>query len=295
MGTYDARASWIGNAGRLLQNLEIFYAYHDFLDIAFPDSTSRTVSIPPTELTASQPPTITTDLKPFLRLTVELDTIEGHIAHLHRRETPAPATIWMAAQRDLLSIQQRLEDHLAVAPILSAMFGSGKLSSLPTRSSPTRSLAGLKIDTTSFNHLLLLSACYSLIISFHRVHPKSTTATSALDNSVNSPTTSRVVGDLITAESAAARIIRISSWVMRMRPPSPQNIWSRILFTAGIETTDLVYQEWVIRRYVEAEAWGSNFGKTRQLLERVLECQGRKGGRVDYLDVMKETTGCFII
>ena len=98
-----------------------------------------------------------------------------------------------------------------------------------------------------------------------------------------------------TAEVAATRIIRIASWISRLRPPSPQNVWPRILFMAGIETTDPVYQDWVVRALADAEAWGANFGKTRVLLERVLKVQSEEGKRVDYLQVMKRSTGLFRI
>ncbi|KAJ9157764.1 C6 zinc finger domain containing protein [Pleurostoma richardsiae] len=255
LGTYDARASWVGGTGRLLQNLELFCADYDFLDIAFPDAPS-----------GSGPGSV--DLKPFLRLTFELDTVEGRIVHFHRRDFAPPAAIWAAAQSDLLFIQERLEGNANVAPILASMFDS------------PRSLTG-KITTASFNYLLLLAACYSLIISFHRMLP----ASAALG----------MPARLITAEAAAARIVRISSWVGRLRPPSPQNIWPRILFIAGIETTDLVYQEWVVKQFAEAELWGANFSKTRVLLEQVIKRQSREGVRLDYLDVMRQSTGLFII
>lgn len=255
LGTYDARASWIGGTGRLLQNLELFCADYDFLDIAFPDA--------PTGLGPGS-----VDLKPFLRLTLELDTVEGRIVHFHRRDFAPPAAIWAAAQSDLLFIQERLEGNTNVVPILASMFDS------------PRSLT-CKITTASFNYLLLLAACYSLIISFHRMLP----ASAALS----------MPAKLITAEAAAARIVRISSWVGRLRPPSPQNIWPRMLFMAGIETTDLVYQDWVVKQFAEAEPWGANFSKTRVLLEQVIKRQSREGVRLDYLDVMRESTGLFII
>jgi hypothetical protein len=254
LGTYDARASWVGTAGRLLQNLELYCADYDFLEAAFPDTPSGSRS---------------TELLPFLRLTLELDTAEARIVQLNRRPVTPPAAIWAAAQSNLMSIQERLESNAAVAPILSSMLGSSR--SITT-----------KITTACFNYLLLLAACYSLIISFHRMLPAPAAALGLPDK-------------LISAEAASARIVRISSWVCKLRPPSPQNIWPSIMFRVGIETTDLVHQEWAIKQFADAELWGANFGKTRVLLEQVIKRQSHEGTRVDFLDVMKQTTGLFII
>ncbi|OIW26898.1 hypothetical protein CONLIGDRAFT_647030 [Coniochaeta ligniaria NRRL 30616] len=255
LGTYDARASWVGRAGRLLQNLELYCADHDFLEAAFPDTPSGSRS---------------TELLPFLRLTLELDTVEARIVQLNRRPVTPPAAIWAAAQSNLMSIQERLESNATVAPILSWMLGSSR-SSITT-----------KITTACFNYLLLLAACYSLIISFHRMLPAPAAALGLPDK-------------LLSAEAASARIVRISSWVCKLRPPSPQNIWPSILFRVGIETTDLVHQEWAIKQFADAELWGANFGKTRVLLEQVIKRQSHEGARVDFLDVMRQTTGLFII
>lgn len=254
LAAYDARASWIGGTGRLLQNLELFSSEHDFLSAAFPDVKPTTSGLQET--------------KPCLRLNLELDTAEGRIVHLHRRQVTAPVAIWAAVQSELLSIQERLEDDVTMASIVS------------TLQNPTRSLSG-KISMKRFNCLLLLATFYSVVICFHRMLP------AVVANSLPKK--------LISAESAATRTIRIASTVCRFRPPSPQNIWPRILFLAGIETTDIVHQDWVIRTLADSEVWGANFGKTRILLEQVIKVQSREGVRVDYLDVMKQTTGLFII
>lgn len=254
LGTYDARASWVGRAGGLLQSVELYYADYDFLEAAFLDTPLGYPSM---------------ELLPFLRLTLELDIIEAQILQLSRRPVTPSAAIWAAAQSNLMSIQERLESNATVAPILSWMLGSSR--SITT-----------KITTACFNYLLLLAACYSSVISFHRVLP--------------APAVARgLPGKLLSAEAASARIVRISSWVCKLRAPSPQNIWPSILFRVGIETTDLVHQEWVIKQFADAELWGANFGKTRLLLEHVIKRQSHEGTRVDFLDVMRQTTGLFII
>ena len=253
LGTYDARAAWIGGAGRLLQNLELFCSDYDFIGAAFPDV---------------QPGADPSDLKSCLRLTFDIDSLDNRIAQLNNRTVSAPIAVLLTVQSDLLSLQERLERAPAFAPVLTSIFR------------PTRGLSG-KVTTRMFNDLLLLSACYSLIISFHRMLPAAVEA--------NMP------GKLMSAEAAAARILRIASWVYRLRPPSPQNIWPRILFLAGSETTDLVYQDWVTKTLTEAERWGGNFSKTRLLLEHVIQKQSQGGVRVDYLDAMRQSTGLFII
>lgn len=254
LAAYDARASWIGGTGRLLQNLELFSSEHDFLSAAFPDPRSNAPGLQET--------------KPCLRLNLELDTVEGRVVQLHRREVTAPVAIWAAVQSELLSIQERLEDDVTMASIVSSL------------SNPTRSVSG-RITMKRFNCLLLLATFYSVVICFHRMLPTS------VANSMPKK--------LISAESAATRTVHIAATVCRFRPPSPQNIWPRILFLAGIETTDIVHQDWVIRTLADAEVWGANFGKTRLLLEHVIKVQSKEGVRVDYLDVMKQTTGLFII
>lgn len=254
LGTYDARASWVGRAGRLLQSLELYCAEYDFLEAAFLDTPSGSRSV---------------ELLPFLRLSLELDTVEGKIVQLNRRPVTPPAALWAAAQSNLMSIQERLESNATVAPILSWILGS-------SRSSATR------ITTGCFNYLLLLAACYSLVISFHRMVPAPASALGLPEK-------------LLSAEAASARIVRISSWICKLRSPSPQNIWPSIMFRVGIETTDLVHQEWAIKQFADAEPWGANFSKTRLLLEQVIKRQSQEGRRVDFLDVMRQTTGLFII
>ena len=252
LGSYDARAAWVGDAGHLLQNLELFRFDHDFLDDAFPDDETSTAG--------------TTSLKRSLRLTVQLDIIEGRVANLYHRKTTAPVATWSALQDDLISIQEQLEDDDVVAPILSVI------------AEPRRSLTG-EIGTRGFNSLLLLASFYSDVISFYRTLPED----------MNMPK------KLMTADMAAVRIIRIASCICRLRRPSPQNIWPRILFLAGIETTDIVYQDWVLKTLAEGELWGVNVGKTRILADNVIREQSKQGTRVDYLELMKHTTTLFIV
>lgn len=253
LGSYDARAAWIGGSGRLLQNLELFCTDYDFIRAAFPDA---------------QLATETSNLESCLRLSLEIDSLDNRIAQLNSRTVAPPAVILLAVHADLLSLQQRLESGLAVG------------AALPTILRPTRRLCG-KVTIGLFNDLLLLASCYCLFINFHRVLPASAT--------------SRLSEKLLSADIAAMRIIRIASWTCRLRPPSPQNIWPRILFLAGAETTDLVYQEWVVKTLTDAERWGINFKKTRVLLEHVIKRQGQEGTRVDHVDAMKQSTGLFII
>ncbi|KAI1102339.1 hypothetical protein F4804DRAFT_267105 [Jackrogersella minutella] len=251
LGAYDSRASCVGGAGRLLQNLESFCAEYDFIDAAFPNL-----------------PTNTEDLKPCLRLSLELDYMESRIVQLNRRTAAAPVTTWSTVQSGLVIISERFHADPSVAPIIASI------------TNPTRSLTS-RISTRRFNCFLLLATFYSVVISFHRMIPTSV-AMGMPDR-------------LVSAELAATYIIRLASWVCRFRPPSPQNIWPRLLFIAGIETTDLAHQDWTVKTLTEAEIWGANFRRTRILLERVIKVQSTEGARVDYLDVMKQDTGLFVI
>ncbi|KAI1764437.1 hypothetical protein GGR53DRAFT_323431 [Hypoxylon sp. FL1150] len=251
LGAYDARASCIGGAGRLLRSLELFCSEYDFIDAAFP-------SAPPNN----------EDLKPCLRLSLELDLLESRIVQLYRRSGPAPVAIWSTVQAGLEAILSRLESDPAVRPIIEFL-------TKPTLSLPNR------ITTRRFNCLLLLASFYSVVITFHRMLP--------------APTAMNMPSKLTPAQDAATYIIRLASWVGRFRPPSPQNIWPRLLFLAGIETTDIVAQDWAVKTLSEAEVWGANFRKTRLLLERIIKIQSTEGVRADYLEVMKRDTGDMFI
>ncbi|OTA99802.1 hypothetical protein M426DRAFT_27197 [Hypoxylon sp. CI-4A] len=251
LGTYDARAACVGGEGRLLQTLEAFNSEYDFIGAAYPNLPSNTE-----------------DLKPCLRVSLELDYLESCIVRLSRGSIVTQIARWSTVQSGLVAIRERLEADSYVAPIIGSM------------NNPTRLVSG-KITTARFNCLLLLANLYSVVISFHRRLPSS--IASSMPNK------------LISAEAAANYIIRLSALVCRSRPPSPQNIWPRLLFIAGIETTDLPYQDWVVKTLSDAEIWGVNYRKTRELLERVIEIQSTEGVRVDYVDVMKRDTGLFII
>ncbi|KAI2783316.1 hypothetical protein F4815DRAFT_347599 [Daldinia loculata] len=251
LGAYDARGAWIGGTGRLLENLESFCAEYNFIDAAFPNL-----------------PASTEDLKPSLRLSLELDFLDSRIVHLHRRTGPAPVAMWSNVQSGLITLRERFDRDPSVAPIISYI------------NEPSRALAG-QITTKCFNCLLLLAAYYGVVINYHRKVPAAISAT--------------VPNRLKPAELAAIYIVRLSSLVGRLRPPSPQNIWPRLLFLAGIETTDVVYQDWVVKTLSEAEIWGANFRRTRLLLEQVIKIQSTKGVRIDYLDVMKQHSGLFIV
>lgn len=208
------------------------------------------------------------DLKPCLQWVLELDATESRIMQLHRKGGTVPVAIWSSIQADLMGLRDRLECDPATAPAVHAV------------SDPTRSLGGT-LTTKMFNWLLLLASFYSVVILYHRMMPSTVTYT--------------VPKDFISAEAAAARIIRIALWVHQSRRPSPQNVWSRILFLAGIATSDLVYQDWVVKTLTEAEAWGANFHKTRILLQHVICRQNKEGIKVDFLEVMRQTTGLFIV
>ncbi|KAI1798832.1 hypothetical protein F4811DRAFT_153910 [Daldinia bambusicola] len=251
LGAYDSRGAWIGGTGRLLENLESFFADYNFIDAAFPNL-----------------PASTEDLKPSLRLSLELDFLDSRIVQLHRRIGPAPVAMWSQVQLGLLTLRERFNRDPSVAPIISYI------------NEPSRALAG-QITTKSFNCLVLLAAYYSVVINYHREVPAAVSA--------------NIRNQLTPADLAATYIVRLASLVGRLRPPSPQNIWPRLLFLAGIETTDIVYQDWVIKTLTEAEIWGDNFRRTRLLLEQVIKIQSTKGVRVNYVDVMKQHSGLFII
>jgi hypothetical protein len=59
------------------------------------------------------------------------------------------------------------------------------------------------------------------------------------------------------------------------------------MFVAGLETTDLIYQTWVIDRFTAMQDLGENLRRAKVLLETICLEQRRTGQRVDYLSRIK--------
>ncbi len=59
------------------------------------------------------------------------------------------------------------------------------------------------------------------------------------------------------------------------------------MFVAGLETDDLIYQNWVIERFTSMQGLGENMRRAKIVLERVCAEQRRTGQRADYVSRVK--------
>ena len=83
-------------------------------------------------------------------------------------------------------------------------------------------------------------------------------------------------------QAAAAEIVKITRLLRKtkyLRSPR-STIWPLPLLIAGIETTDGVYQDWIVDYMKELGSWGSHIVKCTENLERIIAEQERTGCRV---------------
>ncbi|QPG77408.1 hypothetical protein FOA43_004822 [Brettanomyces nanus] len=100
-------------------------------------------------------------------------------------------------------------------------------------------------------------------------------------------------------QDSASEILKISVQLKNLRcrdtPGSTQ--WPFPLFIAGVETTDVIYQNWILEelKNCEGEGWGLHLGKMRKLFTECIDRQAKTKRRVDIGEVMELTTGVFVL
>lgn len=125
------------------------------------------------------------------------------------------------------------------------------------------------VDRTTFHALTVIALHLSATIILNRIlSPSTRTDTESQD--------------------AAHEIIRIAYRLRKARYlDTPRSlIWPLPLFIAGIETTDGIYQDWILSYMGELQHWGSNVMKARELLEQIIVRQEREERRVCVRDAM---------
>lgn len=100
-------------------------------------------------------------------------------------------------------------------------------------------------------------------------------------------------------QKAASEVLRIAVEIDKMRVargPGTQ-LWPFPLLLAGLETTDVVYQEWVMDelKSYNSEKWGLHIGKAVTLYAECIHRQSLQDTRIDVAEVMEATTGNFIL
>lgn len=78
------------------------------------------------------------------------------------------------------------------------------------------------------------------------------------------------------------------------RSCSPSSILPSSLFLAGICTSDVIRQDWIIDRFREGEPWGIYIRKARELLQAMVKLR-KRGDNPNVRGVMDQVTGRFII
>ncbi len=127
------------------------------------------------------------------------------------------------------------------------------------------------VNRTLFRHLTVSSLYYSAIILLNRV----------LEPNI------RTDGE---SQSAAQCICKIAHQLRRtgfLRTPRSL-VWPLPIFIAGIETTDVIYQDWILEYIREMEDWGPNMKSMGFLLQKIITRQERENRRVKVRDVMED-------
>jgi hypothetical protein len=91
------------------------------------------------------------------------------------------------------------------------------------------------------------------------------------------------------SQEAAQEIIRIAYCLRKAKYlDTPRSLlWPLPLFIAGIETTDEIYQDWILSYLTELQHWGSYIEKSKELLQRICKRQQREKRRVGVSNAMK--------
>ena len=99
------------------------------------------------------------------------------------------------------------------------------------------------------------------------------------------------------SQDAAHEIIRIAYRLRKAKYlDTPRSLlWPLPLFIAGIETTDEIYQDWILSYMAELQHWGGYVKKSRDLLQDICERQQREQKRVRVRDAMNDLNMTIIV
>ncbi|CAI7678463.1 unnamed protein product [Penicillium discolor] len=130
------------------------------------------------------------------------------------------------------------------------------------------------IDSASYNRLIVLSTLHSGLLYLIMIIPF----------------------PLVGCEKSVSAILLNQLKVSRdpSRRSSPGSLMPASLFLAGVHNTDPIKSDWILGLLEKGIKWGPYIGKTRVLLEAVLQMHS-KGMKVALRDVMDEVTGRIVI
>ncbi|KAL3425014.1 C6 zinc finger domain-containing protein [Phlyctema vagabunda] len=266
MSALDCQAAHFGGAGRILGQLQMYPHITKFIE------TSAVTEDTPMSKDWSVAPSVQTEetkqLQACMRLNLRTIILTGQIILLGRWQATAPGTAsWAAVNTGLETLEKEVEEDKSLPAIDALSIAKGGAFT-----------AAPALSALGYNRLLLLASYYAAIILYQQFQPSV-----AQDGDLSNVT-----------EECAARIIRISLRITREQPNSPPAMMNT-LFIAATVIKDQIYQAWSISMFEKAERWGSNMAKARKLLESIIDRQNRVGSRVDFVEIMKESTGHFIL
>ncbi|KAE8443407.1 hypothetical protein EG329_001888 [Mollisiaceae sp. DMI_Dod_QoI] len=262
MSARDSQAAHFGGTGRLLGYLKMYPYIYDLID--------NSSVVDPMPMMSGLGDTESRQMRDCLRLSLRNMIVQGQIILLGRWRPDASSTSsWNSVFASLAILRKEVEEDDCSEAIDALAVAKGSVRAMPT------------VSALGYNRLLLLAAFYGALISYHRHSPVAEMSTTR--------------DSLLGSEECAARIIRITLRVLRERPTTPRSVWPTILFKAATTVKDPIYQSWAIQTFEQVERWGANLLKTRILLENIIDRQNRSGVEVDFVKVMEETTGYFIV
>ncbi|KIA75775.1 hypothetical protein HK57_00389 [Aspergillus ustus] len=209
-----------------------------------------------------------------MKLSLRHVTLSGQIkviGRMHAAGASDSAAAWEPVRASLKTLREEIEQCPSPSARAALDVAMGKPSAMPD------------VDPLGYNRCLLLGGYYTTLIKYSHHQPD------AFDDDGTSP--------LPSPDECANRVLRICQKIMAKHPNSPRGVWPSKILLAGITTRDPIYQSWALRALEQAERWGQNMVKTRQLFEAALRRQSQTGQQqnVDLRDLMRQTTGYFII
>ncbi|CZR64589.1 uncharacterized protein PAC_14487 [Phialocephala subalpina] len=262
MSSRDSQAANYGGTGRLLGYLKKYPYIYELID--------QSSVVDPIPSASSLGEKESRQMRDCMRFSLRNMIVQGQIAILGRwRPEAGDSSSWNSVYASLAILKKEIEEDDCSEAVDALAVAKGSVRAMPT------------VSALSYNRLLLLASYYGGLISYHQFVP-------AGDAEIERE-------PLLELEECAARIIRITLRVMRDRPTTPQSIWPTSLFKAATTIKDPIYQAWAVRAFEQVEGWGANWVKTRILLENIIDRQNRSGVDVDFVKVMEETTGYFIV
>ena len=290
LSCYDCRALYSGGrGGYLLKSLEDFLPLRPHLQ----EPPSTFAGGPLASIPEAFPKSTWLDHTSLLRLRFRSNWVHGRTLMLLLDEGASNGA------RNV-ELSQVYQDMLALHEIFAR--GTDGVNGFPVniaKGKMTR-LSG-PLSSLRFGHLLALSSLYVVFLDYYQVARSANRRGSSASSSPCSfrsdqPSQSRE-RNILSMSECSTRVLRISHFISRHRPKSPQSIWPSLLFSAGIESEDEIHRDWILNSLKGTEAWAPHFLKTQLLLQAIYQRQTitRKINLADILRIQSETTGPFVI